>query len=143
MQKVPSTVVGVVLVQVDSRVAATGHVTDIPRLGNGSDVGVGHRACDNEIDGCRRSLDCGAHAGGDGGGRRGTATHSSGSERGIGVGGGPAAHVVYAKVVVVHIDAEEAAFTPVSAPGVAADPILQTGRVDTPADDRDDVVAHE
>ncbi len=42
---------------------------------------------------------------------------------GGGIRGGPAAHVVDAEVVVVHVDAKEAAFAPVRAPGVAANPV--------------------
>lgn len=108
---------------------------------------MGHRARDDEVNGCDRPLDCWAHAssdgriGGGGGGR--TAADASGCERGVGVGGGPAAHVVDAEVIVVHVDAKEAAFTPVRAPRISANPILQAGGVNTPAYDGDNVVAHE
>ena len=62
-------------------------------------------------------------------------------ELGVGVGSGPAAHGVDAEVLVVHVDAEEAALAPVRAPGVAADPVLDATRlVNTPTSDHDDVV---
>ena len=118
---IPSAVLGVVLIQVDGGEAAASDVADVPRAGDIRDVGVRHGAGHDKFDWGRGALDGRAHAGSDGGcgecgDRRSMATGAGGGVLGVGIWGRPAAHIVDAEVVVVHVDAEEAALAPVSAP---------------------------